>query len=264
MRYFAVFILLLQALIGFSQGKSIGNIEADFQGGKAEFKQLLLHEMIYPPKALEQGLKAKVGYEIFVKKNGEKIITRPLFTDDEAFNEEAKRLINLTEFVPGAVDGDPYDSKKMVVIKFNPKKYNKMVEQRGYAIPLKPANASPKIEVFSSDKVDQAPTPLLPKGTSIDDFIYKQITYPPHAVKMNMIGKTILEFVVEPSGNITNVHPLHYLGGGCYEEARRVLGLIKWNPAIKNGKVVRCRMKHTVYFNLPNSQKRSPLETIAE
>ena len=57
-------------------------------------------------------------------------------------------------------------------------------------------------------------------------------------------------------GLIGVVYPTHYLGGGCYEEARRVLGKIKWEPAIKNGKPVRCKISHTVYFNLPNQSPK--------
>ncbi len=252
------FFLVLQTLFGFSQfGKSIGLIEADYRGGKGEFKKLLLHEMVYPKEELANQVSAKIGYEVLVHPDFSFEIARPLFTASAAFNKEAIRLIKMTKFSPAAQDGFPLESSKQVIIKFNPKKYAKMVEERGYEIPKNFPLADSTLIVYELTNVERAPQPIIPTGyNSLNDFIYSNLVYPPHALKMNMTGKTILDFIVEASGEISNVYPTHYLGGGCYEEARRVLGKIKWEPAIINGKPVRCKISHTVYFNLPNQSPK--------
>jgi len=252
------FNFLAQAQIG----KSIGLIEADYRGGKSEFKQMLMHEMVYPPQELKNGIPAKVGFEVFVHEDYSIDIGRPLFTASKAFNKEALRLIKMTKFSPAAQDGYPMESVKQVIVKFNPRKYEKIVEERGYEIPKNFPLQDSSLVVYKISEVSRSPQPILPeKSNSLNDFIYSNLVYPPHAVKMNMTGKAELSFIVEASGEISNVYPTHYIGGGCYEEARRVLGKVKWQPAIKNGKPVRCQISHSVYFNLSNkSQKgRDPI-----
>jgi protein TonB len=55
-----------------------------------------------------------------------------------------------------------------------------------------------------------------------------------------------LNFVVEKDGSITNVTVLRPIGGGCDEEAVRVIeNMPKWKPGLQHGKPVR------VSFNLP-------------
>lgn len=237
--------------------KSIGKIEADFKGGKPEFNQLLMKEMVYPETLLLENKAAKIGFEVLVHENEKTEIIRQLFSADEAFNKEARRLVEMTQFLPAAQDGIPMPSTKQVVIKFKPKKYHKYIEERGYDYPPNFEKNS-NLRVYYPDEVDRTPIPKIPEPyNDLSQYIYSHLKYPPHALKMNITGKAILEFVVEPSGNITNVYPIHYLGGGCFEEARRVLGEITWYPAIKNGKPTRCEMSHTVYFTLPSSGKKN-------
>jgi len=53
-------------------------------------------------------------------------------------------------------------------------------------------------------------------------------------------------FVVEPNGSISNVKVLRGIGGGCDEEATRVVkNMPSWTPGKQRGKPVR------VQFNLP-------------
>ena len=52
--------------------------------------------------------------------------------------------------------------------------------------------------------------------------------------------------MVEPDGSVSNVQVLRSLGGGCDEEAVRVVkSMPKWKPGKQRGKAVR------VSYNLP-------------
>ncbi len=58
-------------------------------------------------------------------------------------------------------------------------------------------------------------------------------------------------FVVEPDGSISNVKLLRGIGGGCDEEAMRVIkSLPKWKPGKQRGKAVRVSYQIPVFFKL--------------
>ena len=77
-------------------------------------------------------------------------------------------------------------------------------------------------------------------------FISDNIVYPSMAKESNIQGTVYVTFVVEADGSITDVKVLRGLGGGCDEEAVRVVKMMpKWNAGKQSGKSVR------VQFNLP-------------
>lgn len=90
--------------------------------------------------------------------------------------------------------------------------------------------------------VEQMPTPSVEIGT----YLAQHIHYPEAAKEGGIEGKVILKFVVNEDGGISDITVLRGIGGGCDEEAKRVLaGMPKWKPGKQNGRAVK------VYFNLP-------------
>ena len=77
-------------------------------------------------------------------------------------------------------------------------------------------------------------------------FLATNIHYPETAEKNGIQGKVFITFVVEKDRTISNVRTLRGIGGGCDEEAVRVIRLMpKWIPGRQRGLPVR------VQFNLP-------------
>lgn len=77
-------------------------------------------------------------------------------------------------------------------------------------------------------------------------FLQENIKYPQMAKESGIQGTVYLKFVVEKNGKISNVQVLRGIGGGCDEEAIRVLkAMPKWQPAKQRGRPVR------VWFNMP-------------
>lgn len=78
-------------------------------------------------------------------------------------------------------------------------------------------------------------------------FLMKEIKYPAEARSKNIEGNVFVRFVVEPDGTITNTFVLKGIGGGCDEEAKRVVAATSgnWIGGKQNGKPVR------VYYTLP-------------
>ena len=77
-------------------------------------------------------------------------------------------------------------------------------------------------------------------------YVSKNIKYPQIARETGIQGKVFVNFVVEPDGSVSNVKILRGIGGGCDEEAMRVVkSMPKWKPGKQRGKPVR------VSYNLP-------------
>jgi len=83
------------------------------------------------------------------------------------------------------------------------------------------------------------------------NFIAQNIKYPPIAIKAGIKGKVIVGFIVERDGSLSDINILKSIGGGCDEEAVRVLKLTgNWNPGKQNGIPVRVRMTIPFVFSL--------------
>jgi TonB family protein len=81
--------------------------------------------------------------------------------------------------------------------------------------------------------------------------LQKTMTYPVQAQRMGLEGKVFVEFVIDEEGNITDVQVLRGIGGGCDEEAVRVIkNSGKWIPGEQRGQKVRQRMVLPITFSL--------------
>jgi len=95
--------------------------------------------------------------------------------------------------------------------------------------------------------------PQYPGGKdAMNEFLKENLVYPTEAKEKNISGKVIVQFVVENNGKITNVKVLHGIGGGCDEEAIRVVSSMpNWKPGKQNGKSVPVFYTLPLTFSLP-------------
>lgn len=89
--------------------------------------------------------------------------------------------------------------------------------------------------------------PAFPDGeAAMMKYIREKIKYPSIAKENGIEGTVVIQFVVSPTGNITKVLVARGIGGGCDEEAVRVVkGMPNWKAGKHNGKAV------PVSFTLP-------------
>ncbi len=94
--------------------------------------------------------------------------------------------------------------------------------------------------------------PSFPGGEAkLMEYVGKNIKYPQIARETGIQGRVFVGFVVEPDGSISNVKLLRGIGGGCDEEAMRVIkSLPKWKPGKQRGKAVRVSYQIPVFFKL--------------
>lgn len=94
--------------------------------------------------------------------------------------------------------------------------------------------------------------PSFPGGEAkMYEFLGKNMKYPPIARDNNIQGRVYVSFVVEKNGAITDVRVLRGIGGGCDEEAIRVVkSMPKWSAGKQRGKPVRVRFNLPIVFKL--------------
>ncbi len=94
--------------------------------------------------------------------------------------------------------------------------------------------------------------PSYPGGDkALMEYIAKNIKYPQIARESGIQGRVFVGFVVEPDGHVSNVKLLRGIGGGCDEEAMRVIkSMPKWKPGKQRGKAVRVSYQIPVMFKL--------------
>lgn len=94
--------------------------------------------------------------------------------------------------------------------------------------------------------------PAFPGGIgAFNQFVVNNMHYPRNARSMGIEGKVFVEAIVGKDGKLTDLKVLKGVGGGCDEEALRVVGLSpSWKPGRQRGNPVRTRMVIPIVFKL--------------
>lgn len=86
-------------------------------------------------------------------------------------------------------------------------------------------------------------------------FLGQHLVYPQAALEKKIHGKVITQFIVRKDGSLSDFKILRGIGGGCDEEAIRVLKLMpNWKPGKTNGKEVDVYFTLPITFTLPNKR----------
>ena len=111
-----------------------------------------------------------------------------------------------------------------------------------------PAPAETEEEVYTV--VEQMPE--FPGGVQkLLDFISQNIQYPQTAMKQNVQGRAIVQFVIEKDGSLSNFNVLRSVHPDLDAEAVRVVkSMPKWKPGMQKGEPVRCKYTLPVMFKL--------------
>ncbi|NCX95570.1 MAG: energy transducer TonB, partial [Chitinophagia bacterium] len=159
--------------------------------------------------------------------------TPPKITEDEKVKEEEKpaEVKELKETTAGAKtqEGDPNALEPAIV------------DNKNTGVVAAPA--APQIYQF----VEQMPA----SGYDINAFLEKELHYPDNAKEAGVQGRVIINFVVNEDGSISDVKVVRGIGGGCDEEAKRVVSMMPhWKPGKQNGKPVKCYFTQPISFKL--------------
>jgi len=96
---------------------------------------------------------------------------------------------------------------------------------------------SPESSKDESLQIAETQPTFIGGDNAMKTFILNNMKYPEAAKQAGISGKVYVEFVVEVNGEISNIKINKGIGGGCNEEATRLVKLMSklWKPGTKNG-----------------------------
>ncbi len=227
-------------------------------GGAQAVKWLCEQEIQFPQAALQAAVDGTVEIGFIVQSNGEVRnlhVNRSIRPDVDA---EALRVAKLIRWHPASVGGSSLDKEHELEMPFSVKKYMK-AHPRGAAPEPKVFESIPAdttLTLYTDRQTDSLAVPLIPKGIrGLPTYLGANLRYPEDARRRDIQGKVGLEFVVETSGTVSNLRATEALGGGCDDEAMRLIRSMAWRPALKGGKRVRSIMKMDIQFRLDANRR---------
>ncbi len=245
---------LYQTLKNKSVGDSIYQIVDEmpqFPGGEAAMMKFVANNVKYPQEAKDKEIDGRVFVSFVVEKDGSVSNVKVMRGIGGGCDEEAVRVISaMPKWKPGIKDGKPVRVSYMMPLTF------KLSDGQ----PTKPAQ---KADVSKPDmKPDKngvyqivEEMPQYPGGEqALLKYVSDNITYPQEAKDKEIQGRVFVSFVIEKDGSVNEVKVLRSIGGGCDEEAVRVIkGMPKWKPGKQEGKPVRVSYMMPINFKLDGS-----------
>lgn len=204
-------------------------------------KSFIQRHMVYPEEAMTQKEEGTVIIAFDIDKNGRISNTKVTKSVSEIVDKTAIKLFELILWNPSKYLGKTMDGSSEFKIRFNIKRYETLVKKRGYdqiKLPYEPLSKS--LKIYTVRELNIAPEAIFDSTyKSHQNFITQNLALPDAALKLNMTGDVKLQFLIEVNGLPSNIMVIESLGGGCTEEAIRIVQLMSWVPGIKNNEAVR-------------------------
>jgi TonB family protein len=202
----------------------------------------------YPQEAKDKEIQGRVFVSFVVEKDGSVSTVKVLRGIGGGCDEEAVRVVSsMPKWKPGIKDGKPVRVSYMMPLTF------KLTEGQP-AKPSKKADANKPDMKPDKDGVYQIveEMPQYPGGEqAMMDFVSKNVVYPKEAQEKGISGRVFVSFIVEKDGSVNEVEVKKGIGGGCDDEAVRVIkAMPKWKPGKMKGKPVRVSYMMPITFRL--------------
>ncbi|MFZ1686766.1 MAG: energy transducer TonB [Flavobacteriales bacterium] len=248
--FFTIVVVLLIAPVACAQA-----VDPEPFGGKADLQLFIDDELVYPAAELAQGISGPVNLIFTVNSDGRVSALRIWQSLNPACDAEALRIARLVRWFPATFDGEPRATEHYLRIEFDAKRYARLEKKRTLprAVIL---DADTSGILYKAAELDSLPQPMILGGLrGLPNYLGEHMRYPKDAFARSLEGTVRLEFTVEATGNIGNVRALQSVGGGCTDEARRLIRSMRWTPGKKNGKRVRSAQEVSIVFKLGTTQR---------
>lgn len=197
-----------------------------FHGGQGHLDDFIEKNMKYPLAAKNDSIEGRVFVDFIVNTNGKISDARILTSTDTIFNEEALRIVNsMPKWDCAKRKGQPVAMR--------------------YAIP---------INFTLNDKKDCHP--LFPGGEEeLQEYLRNEIKYPLEALITETNGSVVVRYTINEKGKTTDVELLKPAPEVLFREVKRaIIGMPKWIPGKKDGKVASTRCTMHIKFVHPKEK----------
>ncbi len=259
-------LFLFTLMLSFTIAQAQLSRRAETQTDKTLLKNYFLQHQELPEALLQEIKNGKVKIELTINESGQTSDFKIIKSLSPEADQETIRLVKNLTWLPAIKNGRPIRDKQELEVPFHYKNLQRL-RNKGYAIPLQftdyPRGNSQNI--FKFVELEKAPIPILKNSMTLHQYIVSNLNYPEEAFSRSISGTVRLEFVVEKNGLASNIIVAESVGGGCDQEAIRLLQGIQWIPAIKRDSLVRSINHLDISFslgdkhmqNIPNRQGTS-------
>lgn len=227
-------------------------------GGMAGWNKYLSENLRYPPNAQLKGIEGTVIVAFVVNTNGTTTDIEILRSVGGGCDEEVIRIVQGSpKWTPGMQRGTPVRTRMRLPLRFmlgGTDTSRGSTEVSLNAVPISPAtdgqDSSQEGVALFFDVVDTPPSPV--GGLEAwSRHLSENLTYPTTARMKGIQGTVLVSFIVNTDGTIEEIELVQGIGGGCDEEAIRIIkSSPAWTPGMIKGKAVRTRMKIPLSFKL--------------
>ena len=233
-------------------------IQPSPEGGMAGWNKYLSENLRYPPNAQLKGIEGTVIVAFVVNTDGTTTDIEILRSVGGGCDEEVIRIVQGSpKWTPGMQRGTPVRTRMRLPLRFmlgGTDTSRGSTEVSLNAVPLSPAtdgqDSSQESVALFFDVVDTPPSPV--GGLEAwSRHLSENLTYPIAARMKGIQGTVLVSFIVNTDGTIEEIELVQGIGGGCDEEAIRIIkSSPAWTPGMIKGKAVRTRMKIPLSFKL--------------
>jgi len=204
----------------------------ELQGGL----KALQAKINYPKAAKEAGVEGRVIVQFVVDEQG--AVVDPLVVKgvDQDLDREALRVVREMRFEPGMQRGKTVAVKLSLPITFKLGNAETKIEKR-------PELLGGMKDIFTV--VEQMPE--LQGGLKA---LQAKINYPKAAKEAGVEGRVIVQFVIDEEGRVFAPEVVAGIDPALDEEALRVVGALRFEPGMQDGKAVKVKMKLPITFSL--------------
>ena len=226
----------------------------EFPGGTEALLKFVANNVKYPEKAKDEEISGRVFISFVIEKDGSVSNVELKRGIGGGCDDEAVRVVKaMPKWKPGIKDGKPVRVSYMMPINFKltddtPTKSVKKTEAN--KPDMKP-NADGVYQIVEE-------MPCFPGGDQkLMEYIANNINYPQEARDKGIEGRVFIGMVIEKDGSVSKVNILRGIGGGCDEEAERVISSMpKWMPGKVGGEPVPVSYMLPVNFKLQEKQSK--------
>lgn len=222
--------------------------------GKAVTKDYITQNLVYPDADLKQGNSGKVvvGFHLDAQGQASQHVVKSTFS--KAAAPIALRLVKTILWKPALNVGIPMEYDYEYEVEFSAKSYKRYWKRHERPVVPLDLEADTSNKVFEYKQLEEVARPYFADGSNMAKYIATHLKFPAEAKEREIQGTVRLNFVVETDGTASNIVVVNSVGGGCDQEAIRLLQETIWIPAQKNEKYVRSHNMQDITFTIGNRE----------
>ena len=224
-----------------------------YTGGEKAMRKYVAENIKYPQEAKDKNISGRVFVGFVIEKDGSVSNVKVVRGIGGGCDEEAARVIKgMPKWKPGKQDGKPVRVNYMMPVFF------KLDDSQPTKSEKKEKASNPDMTPDKNGVYQICEQmPEFPGGVNaLIDHVGRNVVYPEKAKEKEIEGRVFVGFVVEKDGSISDVKVLRGIGGGCDEEAVRIISAMpKWKPGMQDGKPVRVSYQIPIHFKLGNGTR---------